>query len=516
MSADPYWNYVKLLCHFDGIDNSTRIFDERHHALTVVGDTTLKTLQKKFGSSSAYFDGISGYITSAQIADFALTTLDFTMEGWVYPRDTANSNPRVFGVGAWATYGLVLRADASTYPGKFSFWVWQHNQTTPLLVSTSDIVYEAWCHVAITRSGGTWMLFINGVLEATASTSSALAVTDSTKIFKISESATNESFYGYIDDVRLTVGVARYTATFTPPTAAFEQGPAVYDTYYGNVVLHCHFNGENNATTFVDQKGHTLAVQGTTPPKTITTNAKFGGSCAVGNQTGLGRISCGASSDYLLAADDFTIELNTYRFVGGNNQRIFSFTNSAGDETLSMWTDSSYFTTVKLGAVTALTPATATGNAWWHIALVRTGTALKIYLNGVLGGTYDIGTTSIDTSGVLYICGGPTTGLNEAIDEFRFTKGIARYTTNFTPPTEPFPDYAVQKLNGTVYDADSNPVAKTVRSYRSSDGLFVDSTVSNATTGAFELRATDTTEHFVVVHDATKNALVYDHIVPVI
>ena len=99
-------------------------------------------------------------------------------------------------------------------------------------------------------------------------------------------------------------------------------------------------------------------------------------------------------------------------------------------------------------------------------------------------------------------------------NEIRYTKGLARYTTNYTPPTEPFPHVWLKHLSGTVKGNFNAPLSRRVRSYRRSDGMLVDSTMSDATTGEFALSATDPSLHFVVVFDDENNAMVYDHIEP--
>ena len=81
--------------------------------------------------------------------------------------------------------------------------------------------------------------------------------------------------------------------------------------------------------------------------------------------------------------------------------------------------------------------------AWTHYAVVRNGTDILTFANGTLTTTASIGTVSLYyNSADTVVIGGQTSGtsrsVNGYIDELRVTKGIARYTTNFTPPTEPF------------------------------------------------------------------------------
>jgi hypothetical protein len=104
---------------------------------------------------------------------------------------------------------------------KFTFWVYNINTSSPVLTSTTTVSNGTWYHLAITRSGSTWRLFVNGTQEAsTTSTAAADAGTSYSLSVGWSKSST-ENYAGYIDDLRITRGYARYTANFTAPTAAF-------------------------------------------------------------------------------------------------------------------------------------------------------------------------------------------------------------------------------------------------------------------------------------------------------
>jgi hypothetical protein len=89
---------------------------------------------------------------------------------------------------------------------------------TGAVVSAGTITINTWQHVAATRSGNSWRIFINGIQVGATTTN---ATTYSTAYgCCVGTSYYNETFIGYIDDLRVTKGLARYTANFTPPTAA--------------------------------------------------------------------------------------------------------------------------------------------------------------------------------------------------------------------------------------------------------------------------------------------------------
>ena len=96
---------------------------------------------------------------------------------------------------------------------KFGWWKDASNE---ILVSTTTASVSTWYHVAYVRSGTSFNLYVNGILESTVTNSDSFNFSGWT----IGRGYYDNQFNGYIDDFRITKGVARYTAPFTPPTAA--------------------------------------------------------------------------------------------------------------------------------------------------------------------------------------------------------------------------------------------------------------------------------------------------------
>lgn len=515
--SDPYWEQVKALFQFDGPNGGKRIFSENNTAVTVGAQASISTLRSKFGGSSLLLDGTAG---SAAAVTTSLGVLwgmqDITLEGWIYPKVTVATGVWVFG--EMSSY-LSVRSKSSFYANKWQVNIANSNSgIAPDLVSTTDVAYEAWTHVAVTRQGSTFRLFINGNLEASATNT----VNITSQAFACGYS---NSFYGYMDEVRVTLGVARYVASFPPPTETFQNygtSGIPTDPHYGNVVLHCHFDGENNSIVFTDRKGHTVNRLGTSAISTASVYSKFGGSCLnVPMSSGLSV----NHADMDLGSGDFTVEaFVSYATTASNSYPIFSFTDAAGtgfglryvssynlSETLTFnGTDYGSFSDAMHASVIR------------HIAICREGTKLSIFNDGTRIFQVDIGTAAVSSNGGFYVGQAPVGAALPAgiyADELRITKGVARYSKNattYTVPTAKFPDYVPQKLTGTVLDYDNTPLARTVRAFRRSDSMLTDTTVSNASTGAYELRATDMSEHYVVVFDDARNAMIYDHIEPVV
>jgi hypothetical protein len=202
--------------------NSTNagIFDSAaKNILETVGNAQVSTTQAKWGTTSMYFDGTGDYLTSASKPVFDLGKGDWTIEFWI--------NPTAPSVAA----GIMTRINFAGntgwgilyYPNYLTFVI---GSGSPSIQSaTNSITAGSWQHVAITRSGTSGKIFINGTQSG--STGTINDFTDASTLLGIGALSTvtgwNGDYYltGYIDDLRITKGYARYTANFTAPTAAF-------------------------------------------------------------------------------------------------------------------------------------------------------------------------------------------------------------------------------------------------------------------------------------------------------
>jgi Concanavalin A-like lectin/glucanases superfamily len=217
--GDPSFASVTALSHFEGIaTNATSFSDVLSNTWTVVSGPTFSTAQAKFGTESVLFNG-SGALTSANsLINFVGS--DFTAEGWFYP--TVNSSPFKGLICCGNNFQLFqtnlnLQFVASSNNTTSNYFV---NITT----STSPLTLNTWSHVAVTRSGSTFTVWVNGVSVGTASSATALGTSTSFSVignFTSDNSTYSYPFSGYIDEVRITKGVGRYTTTFVPPSSAF-------------------------------------------------------------------------------------------------------------------------------------------------------------------------------------------------------------------------------------------------------------------------------------------------------
>ena len=183
------------------------------NSMTSTGTTAVTTQVKKYGAESASYTA-TAYQTVADAVNLQLGTGDYTIEAWVY-RNAAGVLHSLICKGAAAT-GWLLQINTSN---QLVFTV----TSTAILTSTTTIAATTWTFVTVTRSGTSTRLFVGGNLEATATDSTNFNQTNA--LFVGSDRSNANGLNGYLDDIRITKGVARYTATFTPPTATFPTGP---------------------------------------------------------------------------------------------------------------------------------------------------------------------------------------------------------------------------------------------------------------------------------------------------
>ena len=223
--GDVYFPQTSLLLPFDGSDAATSTSDlsNRNATVTFAGTAQLSTGQSKFGGSSLLLDGNSDYLTiSDSYWASAINSGDFTIECWV--RYTSLSgNQELIGnrgdSGGDSSNGWAIRKK-DTANSFILYWYegGQFNYLNHTQGSQTAISADTWYHVAVTRSGNTWKLFLNGTAEDTVTDSGTIVSSNENRLFI----GHFDSLYtsGYIDDLRITVGQARYTSNFTAPTSA--------------------------------------------------------------------------------------------------------------------------------------------------------------------------------------------------------------------------------------------------------------------------------------------------------
>jgi len=229
--TDPFFSSVELLLHYNGTNGSTTFTDSSSPPKTITrfGNTVISTAQFKFGGSSGLFDGNGDYLSAAGSTDFTFPA-DFTIECWIY----IVGAPSVIGsADSGSTHSTIISTTAGNNQG-WSFLILGEPGTVPstLYFEKSGGGYAGviggtvpalqWNHIAVSRTSTTVRLFLNGTQTASATISGTV---DSSNVAPFIGRTPFSAYFrylnGYMDDLRITKGVGRYTGNFTPPSAQF-------------------------------------------------------------------------------------------------------------------------------------------------------------------------------------------------------------------------------------------------------------------------------------------------------
>jgi hypothetical protein len=185
--------------------------------LETVSTAQISTSIKKYGTGSLKFNGSSDYLLISDNTSLQFGSGDFTIESWIY--NTTTSEQYVYARTASTGAGTIFGINST---GKWVGAVSTNGTSNISVASSASVTTNTWVHLALTRNGTTLTLWVNGVSAGTNTVTGALH-NPSTSNYIGAAFATSLLGYvnGYVDDLRITKGYARYTATFTAPTAAF-------------------------------------------------------------------------------------------------------------------------------------------------------------------------------------------------------------------------------------------------------------------------------------------------------
>lgn len=221
-STDPYFSNVSLLLHMNGADGSTTFTDNSPNAfpITTYGNAQIDTAQSKFGGASGLFDGTGDAISAPNDADFDFGSGAFTVEFFLRLNSSASCGLITKRANTSSFSPFSLYYDASVQKvGALS----SNNGTSWGInfFSSTTISTATWYHFALVRNSNTFTLYQNGVSVGSGTMSGAL--TTNTSVVSIGVASANNDFSinGWLDEMRITKGVARYTANFTPPSEQF-------------------------------------------------------------------------------------------------------------------------------------------------------------------------------------------------------------------------------------------------------------------------------------------------------
>jgi len=379
---------------------------------------------------SGYFDGTGDTLSVPDNTALEFGSGDFTIETFFYTTSTSDQTI----VAKWATSNLSWYLGFGTGLG---FYI-NVGAGAVLALPLSSVTANQWNHIAVTRSGADLKLFVNGTQSGSTYNIGASTILDTSASVVIGRDATSNPFFtGYISNVRILKGTAQYTANFTPPTAPL--------TAITNTSLLLNYT---NAGVIDNAMMNNLETVGNA--QISTTQSKWGGSSIAFDGTG-DALSTPANVNLAFGTGDFTIEMwvygstaNNSSTIGGSWPRFFVLGTSQTAGCIESYVLSGGTIYVELfgsGSLT-FTASTLLNSTWNHFAATRSGTTLRLFVNGTqqTSGTFSTNLNLPATSSSWIGAVSASVGnFNGYIDYLRITKGFARYTANFTAPTAPFP-----------------------------------------------------------------------------
>jgi hypothetical protein len=409
VSDDPNYSSVSLLLNGNGTNGSTTFTDSSSygHTVTPVGNAQISTTQSKFGGASIYLDGSGDYLSVPSNASFDFGSGNFTVEFWIYFNSVTG-------------FRSLFNKRSNT---SVTNWIWlgTNNSSLVTYISSNGSSWDIanlfnfgntalstgqWYHIALVRNGTEIAAYVNGTKSANTITTSS-SINFGSYNFNIGGDTDNFYSYAYIDDLRITKGVARYTANFTPPTAQLPGGetgtfasgvwtpreqcdavrreiwpalapPIVTDglalhldagnsaSYPGSGTTWTDLsgngnNGTINGATYDSADGGSLSFDGSNDYATTSSSLIFSANATIS-------VSCWFRTNLLTLDDSYF-------------RRILNFTNNYGivlNTTSVGW---------YAGGANLVAPVNISTNIWYKVDYVYTGTQHQIYLNGNLGNT---------------------------------------------------------------------------------------------------------------------------------
>ena len=378
--------------------------------------------------ASVYLDGDGDYLTLSPQSDFAFGTGDFSVSLWVYFSAQGSFDYLIDGRNSGQTSGTwTLSINyTSGAAGKLMF----ASGSNAILTSDTNLNRFQWYYITVSRSGTTSRMHFNGTQVAINSSDSTNYSTSPNTSYIGTRYSNEHYFKGYMCDVRVVKGTA--LSSYTPPTAPL--------TAITNTKLLLNM-ADGQAIDSAAQNNLTL--YGTA--KTSTAQKKFG----------TASLLLDGNSDYVnlntgfnMAGGDFTFEMFVRLNAINVGQTLF---DTRPDSTNGLYHQLYIHSQNRiLYVVSGATKIDAAANTlnlttdtWYHIALCRSGTSTKLFLDGTQkGSTYSDSTVYINSGKCLIgVSSYGNTGNwgNYYMDDFR-ASNFARYTSNFTAPTEPFAD----------------------------------------------------------------------------
>jgi len=394
--ADPYASNVSLYLKMDGANGSTTFTDSGPNALavTAAGNAQISTTQSKYNGSAGYFDGNGDTLTIPANTVFALGAGDFTIEGWFYSLTSGTSVRGMidFRTATTGTNGLMLRENDN------GFLVYLNSAI--LLSTATGRVANQWQHVALVRQGTTVTLYVNGVSQTTATSSTNL--TDN--IMRISGFVDTQSsvyaYNGYIDELKITKGVARYTSAFTSPPIPSTCTDLTKNKNVGTLTNGVDYNFSNGGSLVFDGTNDYVKAP-------FSSNYNFGS----------GDFTVSAWINMTVLPSNNWSSFVTHGVSGSAQRWVFYYDTRTSQSSPGLrFTSVNASNAANIDISVGSTSGWSAG-VWYYVAITRVGNVFTLYRNGVqVGNTVTDADAIIDvTSNGLYL-GMENTGVDAPLN----------------------------------------------------------------------------------------------------
>lgn len=417
-----------LSLEMNSFNGDSRIFDNSINDFDITNNNVIITSERsKFGASSAYFNGINSYLTIKNNQVFNLFTGDFTIESWAYPQDLNNKyilkhhHSSGDNFGGWSM-GI---------SGSRAFFKYGIGNTEEIIVSQS-FLSSSWQQIAVSKNNDEIYLVVNGAVNGYRKINTTQISGNSELYIGTDPSGiSTRTWNGFIDNIKITRGIAKFIPKFNIPNLGFLHAQKS-DPHFNNVTLLMYGNNNNGSTAFSDESRFNVS--------------RLGNGCGYfsGNNTfislpfsGIGdfknnnfTIDIWIKPMLIPAANDFMGILNKCTSSNLNNSWRLYLSGENSIPTFEYTINGTSNNQFVQG------PSINSYN-WNHISVVRNGTAINLYTNGISGLSNQVGSNAIYENNLnLQIGSFEQASLakiyNGFIEDFRITKNTARYSGNFS------------------------------------------------------------------------------------
>ncbi len=232
-ASDPLFSSVALLVRGNGANGSTTFVDisTLNHTVTASGNAAVSTAQAQYNGASVAFDGTGDFLTvTRQAGDFDFGSNDFCVEAWVYITEAGRQQTIMTTRASAGSDPGFLMAVTSTNFLYAQCWGPGTGTTLGSVTGSTTVALNTWHHVAYTRNGSTFTLWLDGVSQGTASSANAVAASTNNMRIGRDPSISTRDWNGYMQEFRVTKGSGtfRYSSAFTPtgpwPTTSSTDG----------------------------------------------------------------------------------------------------------------------------------------------------------------------------------------------------------------------------------------------------------------------------------------------------